>query len=256
MRKKFLKLNFLIISGIVLIGFMLRIWGIEWGLPEVYEEATPFYKAWNFWNWDAEGFDFNPHFFNYPSLYFYIQFMVQVLYYFFGLGTGLFANLSEFEKAFNNNPTTLILLSRLTTVLFGTTSIALVYLIGKKVFNETVGFVGGFFLAVSPLHIVNSQLISVDVPMTFFILLAFIFILSVYHSNKLKDYILAGVLIGLATGTKYPALLLVVSLFLAHTFKAREKKQNWKQILFDKRIITTGLIVILAFFCFFTLLLY
>jgi len=60
----------------------LRVYGIAWGLPAGFEEATPFRKAWDMWNWGLKrGVDLNPHFFNYPSFTVYLQFAMQGVLY-------------------------------------------------------------------------------------------------------------------------------------------------------------------------------
>src|SRR5436309_11200871 len=74
-------------------GLSLRLWNINWGLPELYDEATPLVKAWKMWNWGQGGFEFNPHFFNYPALTFYLQFVVQVIHYFIGHLLGSYPDL-------------------------------------------------------------------------------------------------------------------------------------------------------------------
>jgi len=61
--------------SIVALAVALRAVGIGWGLPDLFEEATPFRKAWDMWGWGHDrGIDFNPHFFNYPTFTFYLQF--------------------------------------------------------------------------------------------------------------------------------------------------------------------------------------
>ena len=57
-----------ILLFILLLGVCLRLWYIDWGLPELFEEATPLTISWKFWNWGNPGFNFNPQFFNYPAL--------------------------------------------------------------------------------------------------------------------------------------------------------------------------------------------
>jgi len=60
---------FIIPAILIIAAAILRIYGIGWGLPQVYEEATPLFKAWEMWGWGAhDSVDLNPHFFNYPSL--------------------------------------------------------------------------------------------------------------------------------------------------------------------------------------------
>ena len=69
-------------------GALLRFTYLDYGLPELMEEATPVRQAWEMWNWDGAGFDFNPHFFNYPSFYFYLQWVAQAAYYLLGSAFG------------------------------------------------------------------------------------------------------------------------------------------------------------------------
>src|SRR5207244_5897414 len=69
-------------SAIALAALALRLHGIGWGLPEVFEEAYPFKAAWEMWGWGPQrGLDLNPHFFKYPSLTLYLQFLVQGILY-------------------------------------------------------------------------------------------------------------------------------------------------------------------------------
>ena len=69
--------DILIMTGLLILAVGLRIYGLGWGLPEVFEEATPLKKAWKMWGWDRDGgIDLNPHFFNYPSLVIYLHFLL------------------------------------------------------------------------------------------------------------------------------------------------------------------------------------
>src|SRR5258706_14976588 len=63
-------------------AFAIRMHGIRWGLPEVYEEAYPFKAAWDMWAWGPyHAFQWDPHFFKYPSLTIYVQLAGQGLLY-------------------------------------------------------------------------------------------------------------------------------------------------------------------------------
>jgi len=62
------------------LALVLRLHGIGWGLPGVYEEAYPFKKAWDMWGFGPlRGFDLDPHWFRYPSLTLYLQMVGQAL---------------------------------------------------------------------------------------------------------------------------------------------------------------------------------
>src|SRR5262245_21030442 len=68
------------LADTVALALGLRVNGIGWGLPNVYEEATLFKKAWDMWGFGPlRQFDLNPHVFGYPSLGFYLQMAGQAL---------------------------------------------------------------------------------------------------------------------------------------------------------------------------------
>lgn len=62
--------------ALVMFGLALRLWHINWSLPFLYDEAIPLRISWQFWNWGKQGLDFNPHFFTYPALTFYLQWIL------------------------------------------------------------------------------------------------------------------------------------------------------------------------------------
>ena len=86
----------MILLAILLAGTLLRLWYINWSLPDLYEEATPLVKSWKMWNWGGSGFAFNPHFFNYPALTFYLNFLLQSLQFVTGFLLGIYRNLAAY----------------------------------------------------------------------------------------------------------------------------------------------------------------
>ena len=72
--------TFIFIS-ILLLGAVLRLAGIDFGLPFIYhnDERVIVNYALAFGNWD-----FNPHYFRLPPLLSYILFFVYGLYYLMG----------------------------------------------------------------------------------------------------------------------------------------------------------------------------
>jgi hypothetical protein len=78
--------------------------------------------------------------------------------------------------------------------------------------------IAGALLALSPWAIIHAHYITVDGPAGLFALLALLAALPVLERGGWRDYLLAGALIGLATGTKYQNALVVVPLMLAHGF--------------------------------------
>jgi 4-amino-4-deoxy-L-arabinose transferase-like glycosyltransferase len=212
---------------LVALAAVLRLYGIGWGLPEAYEEAAPLHKAWNIWGWGpAKSLDLNPHFFYYPSLVLYIQFFGQGILY---LGMRLFGAIdsaADFQVLHITGKTPLFLAGRFITALFGIAAVAYVYRIGRKIAGLWMAVPAAFLLAVNTLHVSKSQVIEVDVPLVFFMVLALWFVINLLESPTRRNYLLAGVSIGLATSSKYPGAFLGLSLIAAHLIVRRERARS------------------------------
>jgi 4-amino-4-deoxy-L-arabinose transferase-like glycosyltransferase len=249
MRKKIL------ILLIVLVAALLRLYNLDWGLPEVFEEATPWRQAWGMWGFETGRFDFNPHFFNYPAFTFYIQWLGQVLIYIFGRLAGAFSSPQGMSEAFEADPTRFYYTGRLITSLFGIASVYVLYKLGKGIFSRAVGTLAALFLALNFFHIRRGQLITTDIPLVFFVLLAFIPIWKIATEGRRRDYVWAGVCVGLAAGVKYPGVLTAVGVLAAHIYyhlthlaRSEARSRAWKIVLLDSSIWMSGGLAALAFF--------
>ncbi|MBI4651683.1 glycosyltransferase family 39 protein, partial [Candidatus Desantisbacteria bacterium] len=191
--------------------------------------------------------DFNPHWFTYPQGYFYAAFILQWIVFAGGKILGIYKNVSEFTAQFALKPHFFYFLARLTSTFFGTASVYAIYRVGKKYFNETAGLLSAFFLSFSPLHVKYSQEYYPDVFVTLFILLAFIPIYNIYINGKTRDYILAGILIGLGIGTKYFPAAIILELGLAHILYIKHEKISWKNII-NKNLIICIIFIGIVFF--------
>ncbi|MBI5216114.1 MAG: glycosyltransferase family 39 protein [Ignavibacteriae bacterium] len=238
--------EWLFLLSILVFAFSIRLWNINWSLPEIYEEAYPFHIAWKFWNWDGQGFDFNPHFFNYPALTFYVQFLVQTFHYLIGSVLGLYPNVQAYHQAYVNDPSTFIVLGRLVSVFFDVSTIIVLYIIARKYFDKFVAFLVALLLSLNPIHLKQSHVISVDSALTFFSVLSLYFILKLYNQPKKKWYILSGVAIGLATASKYNGAILLIVLLTAHLMQSisRNTKQSIVSLNFLIAIALSGIVFI------------
>jgi len=199
--------------AILTVGFLLRVWGIDFGLPHEYcrpDETILMYRALSI----GAG-DFNPHFFNYPSLQFYFVAVAIGLAFLIGQGLGYFIDVTDLQRLLFVDPTFFYIVGRSLTVLFGTSSIALVYSIGSRLESRRVGFASAALFAVAFLHVRDSHFLTVDVPATFWVLAAYAFACRYIERESLATVVLAGVCIGLAASTKYNAALFAPSILLA-----------------------------------------
>jgi len=104
-------------------------------------------------------------------------------------------------KVFGDNPFGW----RFTAALIGTVSILLVYLIAKQLFKfEFISVVAAALMALDGLHLVMSRTALLDIFLSFFILLAFYLLIK----EKLWW---AGVVFGLALGTKWSAIYVLAA---------------------------------------------
>jgi 4-amino-4-deoxy-L-arabinose transferase-like glycosyltransferase len=201
------------LAGILLVAFGLRAYGVGFGLPHLYywDEPTVVNRAVRFGSGDLD-----PHFFYYPAFYMYVLFAVSGGYYVLGRITGHFASSVDFAVEYFTDPSHTYVAARLTTALLGTASVLLAYKVGRRFFGREVGLAAAAVLAVSVVHGSYSHVAITDVPQAFFITAAYLPLHDVLTRSRPRDYLFAGVLIGLGMATKYLAFLLLPTLIAAH----------------------------------------
>jgi hypothetical protein len=209
------------------VAVAVRLHGIGWGLPEVYEEARPLKTAWQMWGWGPdESLDLNPHFFNYPSLSIYSQFAGQAALY-AGMRTAhAVQSTEEFRVRYHSEPTPFYVLGRLINVFFGALTILFLYRLARhcgleersgpvRRIGPATAWIAALLLTVNPFHISRTQMIEVDVPMTFFAVLSIAFLVALVDAPSRRRYVLAGMTAGLAAATKYTGALLLPAIVAA-----------------------------------------
>jgi hypothetical protein len=206
-----------LLPAVLLFALTLRLYGLRWGLPSVYEEAVPLKTAWEMWGWSGEhGPVLNPHFFNYPSLVIYLHFLVQGITYVAMRAAGMVAGAADLNIRYLSDATPFVTVGRLLSTAFGVGTVGMVYLIGRRFYGAVVAATAAFVLATSAFHIERSQMIEVDVPLAFFVALSLWTMLRLVESPTARRYVAAGAVVGLATSTKYTGVLLLFPLVVAH----------------------------------------
>lgn len=212
----------MLITFLTLIAAFVRFWEIGYGLPHFIfgDEGLYIYFALN-----MGGGDLNPHF--YPSLYFYLCFLADIAYILPAWAVGKLASLPDAWTLYLTDPTIFYVLGRSVSALFGTLTIPLTYVAGRKIFqSQRVGVLAAAFLCFSYLHAQFSQIAFIDVTLTFFILAAFYFSVCALESGRLRDFILAGLVGGFAFSTKYNGLGVVLWGPLASLLISIRNKSN------------------------------
>lgn len=268
-----LKENWVLLATLVLAG-IVRYWGIDFGQPNplsrpdeqgVTQFTVGFFSG-----------DLNPHNFYYGSFYYYILFAFFGLYYLLGLIGGKFNTTSDIFWDYRLNPTNLHLINRYFSAFWGVATVFVTYKIAKRFFDRKTGLVSAFFLALVHLHVRDSHFGVTDVTNTFLIVCSTFFIIKSYQDKRLINYILAGIMAGLSTSTKYVGAMLFLPMIIVHYFNLRDEntKESYstdnghtrkhsksktqksikynpfpvKKILLDSRIVLFTIALIFAFF--------
>lgn len=212
--------------GLLAMAAMIRLWGIDWGLP-----SSTHYFSYHPDETDVllhamSGFNLFsgkllPHWYHYGSLQLFLINLANTLVYVFG-GIAKISPLSmDFSRDYESWAR-MTLVGRFLAAAMGTWTVGLAYGIGTRLWNLRVGVFAGILMAVIPLHVQHSHWLTVDVPATFWIMLAVYWAvrLSELHNptkstedqrgrawRLIKPALWAGAAAGFATATKYNAAL-------------------------------------------------
>jgi len=209
-----LRRHHLILCGILVLGFLLRVWGIDFGLPHLYHADEP---ALVNHAMAHGGGDLNPHYFKLPPLLGYYLFFWFGLYYLLGGLVGWFASKEAFALLFFQDPTSFYLIARIASGLFfGTLGIYLVYRLASRLFSKRAGLMSAFFVAVCFLHVRDSHYVIYDMPLATGLLLSFLALERIVVKGHLRHYVLFGLVGGLTTAAKYNGALIGLPFLLAH----------------------------------------
>lgn len=208
---------------------LVRLPHLGWGLPDLEEEAFPLKKAFQMWGWDDGGLQLDPRTAGWPSLSFYVHLLLQHLVYLGGRLSGAFANRYDFWLL-QDDLMPLVLAARALGVLAAGGTVYVAVRLGARLAGMGGGLIAGGVLAVSPLLFEQSRLITPDILLTLFAALAVSRIVDIHEHGALRDYIWAGIWIGLGISTKYSPILLAPALYVVH----------WRRHRLEARTVAAG----------------
>ena len=206
------------LAGIILLAAALRFAGLRWGLPNELHSYS--YHPDEFLTIGSSARvaglldghrTINPGLYNYPSLYLYISALAMMV----ANGYGWLGNAAS-----------IYLTARVVTALMGLGAVGATYWAGRVMFGNVAGLLAALIIAIAPLHVQHSHFATVDVPSTLFVALCLGFSGLILKRGSWRDYILAGVMAGLAGGTKYNAVLVIFAPMAAHFLK---EGIGWRQ---------------------------
>ena len=204
--------SLLVLAGALALAAVLRLWGIGFGLP--LTSAHPDESRVN-----AEGVsvalgNFRPGFFNYPSLFIYALGAADAGYCAAAVVNATYPSVSSCASSWRTAWEPFFLAARVLSAAAGVVTVLLVYLLGRRLFDETTGLASAVFLAVAFLHVRDSHFGVTDVSMTMLLTLAMVLLIAAYDragevSGDAGRFAAAGLVAGFAASTKYNAVLLL-----------------------------------------------
>lgn len=166
-------------------------------------------------NMDPGRMDFNPHFFEYPSFFIYFTALILGLSSLAGLVKATpdisfyMLNPGEMGRFF--------MAGRAGVVFLSVMGIILLYKAAENFFDRKTAFLAALMMGITPLYVINSHYMTVDVPMVFWITACIYFLSLSWKSGRLSFFYMSAAAAGIAAGTKYPAasVCLILPLFYA-----------------------------------------
>ena len=212
----------------VVVAAGLRLWGINFGLPALYrpDEDVTVGRAMGILHGVL-----NPHFADWPHLYFYVAAAWLAPLRLVGLVS---------------DPASGYLGVRVLDALLGSLTVLLVFEFGRRAYGWLAGFFGAAALAVAFLHVRDSHFGTLDIPLSLACVAALYIAYRTLQSRGLWPLLINGITLGVATSLKYNGALVFAGIAAAQTLRARAELLRWPRLLARLALISVLGIVTLA----------
>jgi len=228
-----------------LFALALRFIGLTWGLPNAerwysyHPDERDIANA--VFQLDFLAGQWNPHFYNYPSLFLYLTYIVHGAMAMLGFTHAPPETWSVLRE--------IIWSGRLVSAFLGAATAPLTFLIAREWFRvesksetertgkKTDGAAfAGLLMALLPGHIQHSHFASVDVTATFFVALSLLFATRALRDKsetkwRAKQLLLSALFAGFAAATKYNAVIVLVAPLLASWLCAKSTPEKERTFL-------------------------
>lgn len=252
------KKSILILLCITLVGGgILRFYGIEWGVPR-----PPYWR----YHYQDEGFtlgvtlqmephELNPHYFINPTFHYYTLLLslriASVIGYIqtFSLPINMNKLCQPLDGVSLSDYAKMFYVGKVLSIAQGILLILIVFLIGRNLYNALVGLLAAVLTAVLPTLVFQSHIFVVDAPSVFWLVVAFWFLTTnVKKSRNTIWHSIAGILIGIAVGTKYSNILIIIPFFYYVYALHRDSTATVLSKVVNKKTILTCAIASVVFF--------
>lgn len=209
------------VLGIMVLSLGLEVWAVSYDLPYPgVDEPTFVRPAVNI----ASTGDLDPHWFGHPgSTTIYPLAGVYRVWDAVAHGGPVFSHDARIAERFATSPGTFYLLGRLWSIAYAIAAIPLIFLLGRRCFSTVVGLAGAALWAVLPIAISYGRVVRTDSAGVFFALLSLLLIVRLLDRASIRNFVLAGVAIGLGISSRYFLVTLLAPLVIAGAIAIRRR---------------------------------
>ena len=180
--------------AIVIVAAALRAWGLTAGVP--FRMAADEPAVLSIVLRMMQTGDFNPHFYDYGGLIFYLHLAVAVVTFLAGAMARSWQTVDQLWVG------DLLTGGRIATVAMGTLTVFLVWRAALR-WSVPIALLAAAVLAVNPQHVRESHFALTDVPLTLCVALALLLSLRAAEAGRPRAFAIAGLAAGAAAAIKY-----------------------------------------------------
>ncbi len=227
---------------IIVTGLILRLWGITWGLysstslhPDEFGDV-PIVMNMIHGDFSKVGLD---------TFYYVYYYFLAVVYMLIRKITYLTGIIFAIYRIDSQTTLDMVLIGRITSVIFSTLNIWLLYILGKRIFHtRRIGVMAAALFAVTPLSVAQAHYLEMDSPLAFMATLSFLFSYFILTYKRSLYFALGGLFFGLTFTTKPNGILIIIPFLFSFVYLFFDKSFRNVRITLLKRIllfITTSL---------------
>ena len=213
------------LAALLLVSFALRTWDAGHGLDasRYYDERFPLKNV----SGILLHHDFRPRHAFYLSLSYLPQTAVLAASEWLHGVTG-YPPFSIYSETSDGYSPTAYWLCRMINVIYGTLSLWLLFLIGRRIDSPEVGLLAAAILAAFGRHVLSSSEFKPDILVILLVVLTFYWTLLAAFRPALRRFLLVGFGIGLGVSTKYTAIASAIPITAAVLIAGRRDRRQWR----------------------------
>jgi|GEM_PF-6629272 hypothetical protein len=193
-------------------NFILNIWGLDWGLPQLWHPDEMVHKAEAMHEYHTPDHDYHA----YGSLPYYQIILLAVW------------PIDIWQESLNWQSieiwTVNTWFARFISVLMATGIVWIVYGLGNKLFDRKTALISVGLMSVT-MGLTNiAHFATADISSIFWSTLAAYFVIRTWQRGLKRDYILSGALCGIAAAVKYIGGIMILPLLIAHWLRKKEER--------------------------------